>query len=79
MIRALEVQGDAADRISAGFRAAHPEIHWRDATAMRHRLIHGYAEVRLDVVRVVARDYLPPLIAALTLLVPPERGDDAGV
>jgi uncharacterized protein with HEPN domain len=32
---------------------------------MRHRLIHGYAEVRLDLVWTVVEERLPPLIAAL--------------
>jgi len=44
VIRALEVLGEAAGKVSAGFRAAHPEIPWHETTAMRHRLIHGYAE-----------------------------------
>lgn len=40
---------------------------------MRHRLIHGYAEVRLDIVWVVLRDRLGTLIAQLAKLVPGEN------
>jgi uncharacterized protein with HEPN domain len=44
---------------------------------MRHRLIHGYDDVRLDLVwRVVAED-LDPLIAALEPLIEPEGEPDA--
>jgi uncharacterized protein with HEPN domain len=32
---------------------------------MRHRLIHGYADVRLDLVWSVAQQRLRPLIVAL--------------
>jgi uncharacterized protein with HEPN domain len=39
---------------------------------MRHRLIHGYAEVRLDLVWVVLRDHLGALVAQLVRLVPPD-------
>jgi uncharacterized protein with HEPN domain len=39
---------------------------------MRHRLIHGYGDVRLDLVWMVLRDRLGPLIAELTALVPDE-------
>ena len=39
---------------------------------MRHRLIHGYADVRLDLVWTVAANQLPPLIAALEPLIPAE-------
>ncbi len=42
VIRALEVLGEAAGKVSAGLRAAHPEIAWREMTAMRHRLIDGH-------------------------------------
>lgn len=36
---------------------------------MRHRLIHGYAEVRLDIVWKVAKADLPALTTALNRLV----------
>lgn len=32
---------------------------------MRHRLINGYAEVRLEMVWLVVQEHLEPLIAAL--------------
>jgi len=47
-IRSLEVIREAAGKVSTATQTAHREIPWRDITAMRHRLIHGYAEVRLD-------------------------------
>jgi uncharacterized protein with HEPN domain len=72
VIRSLEVIGEAAGKVSPTFRDSHPEIPWRDITAMRHRLIHGYADVRLVVVWEVVRDRLPDIVAALRPLVPPE-------
>lgn len=47
VIRALEVLGEAAGRVSRDSCAALPELPWREMTGLRHRLIHGYAEVRL--------------------------------
>jgi uncharacterized protein with HEPN domain len=41
---------------------------------MRHRLIHGYGEVRLDIVWTVVREHLGPLIAELTRLIPESDG-----
>jgi uncharacterized protein with HEPN domain len=77
VIRALEVIGEAAGRVSPAFRATQPAIPWRDITGMRHRLIHGYDDVRFDLVwRVVAED-LDPLIAALEPLIAPEGEPDA--
>jgi uncharacterized protein with HEPN domain len=71
-IRSLEVLGEAAGKVSASIQAAHPEIPWREITGMRHRLIHGYGEVRLDLVWIVLRDHLGPLITELAELVPSE-------
>ena len=72
VIRSSEVIGEAAGNVSAASKAAHPEIPWREVTAMRNRLIHFYADVRLDQVWFVLRHRLDPLIAAVTPLIPPD-------
>src|SRR5271165_5903431 len=72
VIRSLEVIGEAAGKVSAPTRSLHPEIPWREITGMRHRLIHGYAEVRLDLVWAVVNEHFGPLIAALEPLIPEE-------
>ena len=74
VIRSLEVIGEAAGKVSADTQAAHPQIPWRDITGMRHRLIHGYGEVRLDIVWIVVHDHLDSLIAELTRLIPDSDG-----
>jgi uncharacterized protein with HEPN domain len=72
VIRALEVLGEAAGRVSRDSCAALPELPWKEMTGLRHRLIHGYAEVRLDIVWQVATARLAPLAAMLEALLPPE-------
>lgn len=72
VIRALEVLGEAAGRVSRESCAALPELPWREMTGLRHRLIHGYAEVRLDLVWGVATERLGPLVAVLEALLSPE-------
>lgn len=42
---------------------------------MRHRLIHGYAEVQIDLVWSVVRDRLPALAAVLAPLVDERSAD----
>src|SRR5271157_5557252 len=76
VIRKLEVIGEAAGRVSKSFCTAHPEIPWREMTGLRHRLIHGYGDVRLDIVWRVTTEMLPGLIAALRPLIPPEADRD---
>ena len=71
MVRCLTIIGEAATKVSKDYRDAHPEIAWRDIIGMRHRLIHDYTDVRLDIVWTVLQDELPRLIAALQPLIPP--------
>ena len=42
---------------------------------MRHRIVHDYRNVNLDVLWDTVTDDLPPLIAALETVVPPEPPD----
>jgi uncharacterized protein with HEPN domain len=72
VIRSLAIIGEAAGKVSPAFRAGQPAIPWREITGMRHRLIHGYGEVRLDLVWQVVDGRLGPLIAALEPMVPDE-------
>jgi uncharacterized protein with HEPN domain len=41
VIRALEVIGEAAGKVSAETATAHGGIDWRRIMGMRHRMIHG--------------------------------------
>jgi uncharacterized protein with HEPN domain len=50
LIRELEVLGEAAGKLSGGFVNAHPEVPWKEVTGLRHKLIHDYFEVDLNVV-----------------------------
>jgi uncharacterized protein with HEPN domain len=74
VMKALETIGEAAARVSEPTRAAHPEIPWREIIGMRHHLVHGYFEVDLDKMWDTVQNDLPPLIAKLEPLVPPEEG-----
>jgi len=65
VIRSPEVIDEAAGKVSPATQTAEPEIAWREITGMRHRLIHGYADVRLDLAWSVAQRRLLPLMAAL--------------
>jgi len=76
VIRKLEIMGEAAGKVSKSFCTAHPEIPWAQMTGMRHRLIHDYGDVRLDIVWRVTKETLPGLIAMLRPLIPPKTDHD---
>jgi uncharacterized protein with HEPN domain len=72
VIRKIEIMGEAAGKVSKALCAAHPEIPWAQMTGLRHRLIHNYGDVRLDIVWRVVSEILPGLIATLRPLIPPK-------
>lgn len=63
--RELEIIGEAASKVSAEFRSAHPEMPWADMMGMRNRLIHAYFDISLSIVWSTVREDLPALIAQL--------------
>ena len=65
IVRLMEIVGEAAARVSAPTRAAHPGIAWPQIIAFRNRLIHGYDEVDFDILWRILCDDLPPLIDRL--------------
>ena len=72
LVYQVQVVGEAASRLSSGFKEAHSETPWADIIGMRHRVVHDYRRINRDIVWQAVQDDLPQLIAALELLVPSE-------
>jgi uncharacterized protein with HEPN domain len=60
-VRSLEIIGEASKKVSAAFRAVHPEVEWRAMAGMRDRLIHDYFGVDYDLVWDVVQNRIPAL------------------
>ena len=69
VIRALEIVGEAARRVSQSFREEHPNVPWSEMAGMRDKLIHDYFGVDLDVVLKTVREDLPPLISSIQAII----------
>lgn len=63
--RSLEIAGEAAKRVTTGFREAHPQIQWRQITGLRDILAHDYTDVDYVQLHKAVRQDVPPLLAAL--------------
>lgn len=74
LVKAIEIVGEAANQASDSTRRRFPEIPWADIIGMRHRLIHAYFDVNLDVLWQTVRHDLPPLIEALEKALEGNRG-----
>jgi len=69
--RRIEIIGEAARRLSGGFKEAHPEIPWRRMIDQRNVLIHTYEEVADDRIWELAKVEIPRLIEQLAEFLPP--------
>ena len=78
LVRALEIVGEAAARLSDEFRRAHPELPVHKMVAARNRLIHAYFDVNLDIVWQTVAEELPQLVRMLELL-PEIKQDDTPI
>jgi len=65
VVRAIEVLGEAASKVSEDTRSAFPEIPWPEITDMRNRLIHGYFDIDVDIVWNTASVEIPALLGDL--------------
>ncbi len=55
--------GEAVNRLSEGFKCAHPEQPWHRIYGMRNHLVHGYDSSDMEIVWDAIKTYLPPLRA----------------
>ena len=72
VMKAVEIVGEAASRVTADTRSTHPEIPWSGIVGMRNRLVHGYFDVNLLRVWETVEQDIPRLIAQLEGLVEEE-------
>ena len=72
ILKAVEIVGEAASRVSVDTKEAHPEIPWPEIIGLRNRLVHAYFEVNLKRVWETVQRDIPDLISQLEPLTPPE-------
>ena len=65
----VEVVGEAATRVSPATRQRYAEIAWAQIVGARNRLVHGYDDVDLTILRDIVQNDLPPLVEQLTSIV----------
>src|ERR1043165_4630184 len=73
LFRSLQIVGEAASRVSDDTKSEHTEIDWNGIIGLRHRLVHDYRRIRVDVVWRVLKNEVPLLIRQLEQIVPPEE------
>ena len=65
LVRAAEIFGEAASKVSLETRESAPSIPWREIVAMRNRLVHAYFDIDHDVLWKATAEEIPALSVAL--------------
>jgi uncharacterized protein with HEPN domain len=77
LVRAVEIVGEAASKISPEGRVELPEVAWLDVIGMRNRLVHAYFDINKDILWATVKVSLPELKKALQAYL--ERTDRGSV
>ena len=59
--RNLEIIGEAANRLPDDFKEKHSEIEWYKVVGLRHRIIHEYFGIDLEIIWQLVHADLPVL------------------
>ena len=65
LVRAIEIVGEAASKVSVEGRAQMPDVPWGVIVGMRNRLVHAYFDIDPDILWSTVKQALPPLLAQL--------------
>lgn len=65
LVKEVEIIGEAAYQVSEQTRKEIPDLPWADLIGMRHRLVHAYFDINVDILWKTIQEDLPPLIEKL--------------
>jgi len=68
-----EIIGEASRKIGPDFRAANPDVPWREMNALRNLLIHNYEGADPELVWAIVDRDIPALLEAVRRLVGDEE------
>jgi uncharacterized protein with HEPN domain len=70
LVRAIEIVGEAAARLSPEAKSELPGVPWNEIVGMRNRLVHAYFDTNLDILWTTATSALPKLLEGIKSALP---------
>ena len=61
VVRNLEIIGEAANRLPEDFKERHSEIEWYKIVGLRHRIVHEYFGIDIQIIWQILNSDLPEL------------------
>ena len=68
VVRNLEIIGEAANQLPADFKQQHADVEWIKIVGLRHRIVHDYFDIDLQLVWQILQKDLPAFKAKLQRL-----------
>jgi len=65
LVHNIQIVGEAANQLSTEFKSKVTAVDWQGMIGMRHRIVHNYFDIDLDIVWDTVLYDLPELEAAL--------------
>ena len=65
LVHALQIAGEAAGKVSVEKGESRPDIPWATMIGMRHRLVHAYFDINLDILWTTVVEAVPALLAQI--------------
>lgn len=65
LVHNIQIVGEAANQLSEEFKSKMKAVDWQGMIGMRHRIVHNYFDIDLDIVWDTVLFDLPELEAAL--------------
>lgn len=57
--RNLEIIGEASNRLPEDFKSQHSDFEWRRIVGLRHRIVHDYFGIDLEIIWQILQEDLP--------------------
>ena len=67
VVRNMEIIGEAANRLPQNFKTQHAEIEWPKIICLRHRIVHDYFNIDVEIVWQIIQEDLPVFKSKLSL------------
>lgn len=75
VVRNLEIIGEAANRLPDEFKEKYSEIEWYKVVGLRHRIVHEYFGIDLEIIWQILHKDLPELKQKIVEIMEEESGD----
>ena len=76
------VLGEAANNVTEGYSASHPEVPWADIAGFRHKLVHDYSGIDFGILWDAMTKDVPmllPIFRRLVAALPPDPDKPANI